>query len=213
MSYYFSRLSLASLFVLAGIIVSSGGLLLLKQLGQVYRTVDLSYPESEQTFYNWLAAAVKQYGRNSNQLADLIAERLLMMGIHDRRDVINSMMIDQFWDELAPPGIDRTPIFALMSRATRTALKSAPLNGDLWLYAAWLRTRINRFDDIAAAYFLLSQRFTPREEALVLQRLDFITQLVKTPPVVVKAAAIADVSVVQRFNAEGAKKYSEQLQR
>jgi hypothetical protein len=198
--------------MLGGLAVSSVGLFFLQNLSQVYRPVDVAYWESEQTFYDWLAEVIKQRGLASSQLADFIAERLLVMATTDRRDAVNSMMIDMFWDELAPPGTDRTPIFSLMDRATRTALKSHPLAGDLWLFAAWLRTKMQGFDDKAAEYLLLSQRFTPREKTLVLQRLDFVTQLVKTPSEEARASVLADLLVVQQLDPNGAKEYSKQLQ-
>src|SRR5687768_1973960 len=130
------RRPIAIIFVLGGLAVSSVGLTVLNNFSQVYRTVDIAYWETEQTFYDWLAEVIKQRSLASNQLNDLIAKRLLAMATTDRRDLVNSMMIDIFWDELAPPGTDRTPIYSLMDGATKTALKSLPLAGDLWLFAA-----------------------------------------------------------------------------
>lgn len=212
MSDRFSRVLLALTFVCCGAIVSSAGIFLLQYLSQVYRPVDLAYRQSEQTFYDWLAAEIKQNVPQSKHVADLIAQRLMLMAITERRDAINSMMIDYFWDELAPPGTDRTPIYSLMDRATKSALKSLPLAGDLWLFAAWLRTMTNGFDEKAAEYLLLSQRFTPREKTLVLSRLDFITQLVTTASAEVKNASLMDLSVAERVSSKSAKEYSQLLQ-
>jgi hypothetical protein len=202
----------AIVLVLFGLVVSSAGLQLLQHLSHIYRTVDLAYRQSEQTFYDWLAPAVKKHGLQSDLLAMLISQRLLTMPIIDRRDAINSMMIDAFWDELAPRGIDRKPIFALMDESIRIALAANPLSGELWLFAAWLRTNMLGFDNTVAEFLVLSQHFTPRESALVLQRLDFVTQLEKpqTPPV--WAAIMADLSVVENIDLNLAKQYAKQLQ-
>ena len=181
---------LATVFAIFGLILAASGLLRLQQLSQIYRTVDIAYTESEQTFEHWLAPAIKQYDGDPDRLADLIANRLLAMGVHNRRNAISSMMIDEFWDDIAPPGVDRRPSFALIARATTAALKSSPLSGDLWLFAAWLRTKTVGFDDVAADYFLTSQQFTPREEPVILHRLDFVSSLPGPLPEKLKTAAM-----------------------
>jgi hypothetical protein len=207
----FSRVLLALMFICCGVIVSSAGIFLLQYLSHVYRPIDLAYRQSEQTFYDWLAAEIKQDDPQSKHVADLIAQRLMIMAVTERRDTVNSMMIEYFWDELAPPGTDRRPIYSLMDRATKSALKSLPLAGDLWLFAAWLRTMTNGFDEKAAEYLLMSQRFTPREKTLVLSRLDFITQVVSTVSAEVKNAGLMDLSVAQRLDPDAVKEYSEKL--
>jgi hypothetical protein len=206
-----SRKPLLIVLVLAGLAVSSTGLVLANQLSQVYRAVDIAYRQSEQTFYNWLEGVARTHGLKSEFLVKLIAQRLLLMPTVDRRNAINSMMIDAFWDELAPPGTDRRPIFDLMSRTTRLALSSDPLSGELWLLAAWLRTKTNGFDAKASDYFVLSQHFAPRESALVLQRLDFVVQF-KAQSSAVSAAAMADLSIARKIESKMAEQYARQLQ-
>jgi hypothetical protein len=208
----FSRMPLVIGLVLPGLVLCSAGLFLLDHLSHVYRTVDLAYRQSEQTFYDWLAPTIRKHGLKSDFLAKIIAQRLLIMSRTDRRDAVNSMMIDVFWDELAPPGTERQPIFALMEKTTRLALASDPLSGELWLFAAWLRTKMNGFDDKVSDYFVLSQRFTPRESALVLQRLDFVIQFHKALSPEVRAATMADLSLVQNINLKLANQYAKQLQ-
>jgi hypothetical protein len=206
------RVPLAIALVVSGLVTGSAGLLLLQHLSQIYRTVDVAYRENEQTFYDWLAVAARKHGLKSDHLTRLITQRLLVMGATDRRNAINSMMIDVFWDELAPPGADRTPVFDLMYKTTRIALSSDPLSGELWLFAAWLRTKLAGFDDTASHYFVLAQRFTPRESALVLQRLDFVTELVEKPNADARTAVLADLSVIQQFDPRSAAVYSQKLQ-
>jgi hypothetical protein len=206
-----SRALLPIVFAIFGLVLSASGLLLVQQLGRIYRTVDIAYTESEQTFYDWLAGAIDQLDRDPDRLADLIAGRLTAMGVYNRRNAVNSMMIDEFWDELAPPGVDRQPRFSLMTRATRAALESSPLGGDLWLFAAWLRTKTVGFDDVAADYFLISQQFTPREEPLVLQRLDFVAGLPGPFPEKLKTAAMSDLSIAEKFAPALAKDYRSSL--
>lgn len=198
--------------VLLGVLISSAGLLLLRHMSDLYRTVDLGYRQSEQTFYDWLAPEVIKHGPKSDFLVNLIAHRLLIMSTTDRRDAVNSMMIDMFWDELAPPATDRKPIFALLDKSTRIALASDPLSGELWLFAAWLRTKMGGFDNKAAEDLVLSQRFTPRESALVLQRLDFVTQRNKPQSPEVRTAMLADLSVLQNIDLNLARQYANQLQ-
>ena len=205
------RVPLAIALVGFAVIITSLGLLLVQRLSQVYRAVDVSYRENEQTFYDWLAPAMRKHGLKSDHLVKLITQRLLVMGATDRRNAINSMMIDVFWDELAPPGTNRTPIFDLMYRTTTLALSSDPLSGELWLFAAWLKTKLTGFDYKSSNYFVLSQRFTPRESALVLQRLDFITEFAENPDAAAKAAALDDLSVLQHFDPRSAGVYSQKL--
>jgi hypothetical protein len=195
LSHRFDRRLLATVLVLFGFAVSAGGLLQLRQLSQIYRIVDIAYAESEQTFHDWLAGATNRYDRDPRRLADLIADRLVTMGVYNRSKAVNAMMTNKFWDELAPPGVSRRPRLTLMTRATSNALKSSPLSGELWLFAAWLRTKTTGFDDTAADYFLASQRYAPREEWLVLRRLDFATDLANPLPDELKAAAMIDLSI------------------
>ena len=202
---------LATVFAIFGLILSASGLLRLQHLSQIYRSVDIAYTKSEQTFEHWLTPAINRYHRDPDRLTDLIANRLLAMAVHNRRNAINSMMIDEFWDDIAPPGVDRRPTFALIARATTAALKSSPLSGDLWLFAAWLRTKTVGFDDVAADYFLTSQQFTPREEPVILHRLDFVSGLPGPLPEKLKTAAMNDLSMAEKFAPALAKEYRSNL--
>jgi hypothetical protein len=184
----------------------------LNELSSIYRTEDFAYTESEQTFELWLTDTIRRGGYTSVSKSNLIAKRLLMMSIPNRRNAVSSMMIQLFWDELAPPGTDRRLIFNLMAEATSKALKLSPLSGDLWLFQAWLRTQTNSFDIVAEKYFLTSHRFTPREGQLALRRLDFIMSLDQHLSAEASAAAKEDLSLLPQLEPSLTRDYEIRLQ-
>src|SRR5262245_14022249 len=93
-----SILFLGALLVIGGLTLGLG-LKALSNIRQIYRSEDLAYSESIQTFRLWFLEA-RRHAASDSALTGVVAERLRTMRIDKRRALVNALMSDSYLETL-----------------------------------------------------------------------------------------------------------------
>ena len=147
--------------------VAGAGLAGFFALQRTHLTDEIAYSVSPLTFRAWLAA------RDPAATApELVAERLLLLTLPQRRDLVLVMSGRRFWTDLAAEPARRRAFEQLTLEGARTALARAPMLADLWFLAGRLHSRLGGLDPTAQRYLALSATYAPYDLDLALARLE-----------------------------------------
>src|SRR5262245_5796229 len=118
-----SLLFLALLLALGGTTLGMG-VLSLKELSHSYREQDLVYGESPQAFRLWYLQA-RQHWIPDDAFVKMVADRLILMRVDQRRKLVHALMSDDFLDSLSRVKRNRRVDLDVLSTAVLQALASS----------------------------------------------------------------------------------------
>jgi len=166
----FIRLISALGLLLIAVIVAGGGGWQLARLERTHLKEEILYPVTPRSLQAWL----KTLDINDPASADRLADRILLMSLPQRRDVVISMSGAAFFAQLNPKFTQQRTFRTVALKAVLSALAKAPLLGDLWFLAANLRGQLFGIDPDVQQYLGLSFIYAPKEVDLVLARLQMM---------------------------------------
>ncbi len=166
----FARLiGVLGLLVIA-VLVAGGGAWQLARLDQTHLKQEILYRVTPRSVQAWL----KTLDIDDPASADRLADRMLVMSLPQRRDVVISMSGSAFFAELEPKFTQQQHLRSVALKAVLSALSQAPSLGDLWFLAAYLRGQISGVDPVVQQYLGLSFVHAPKEVDVVLARLQMM---------------------------------------
>ncbi len=163
-------ISALGLFLIA-VLVAGGGAWQLARLERTHLTEEVLYPVTPRSLQVWL----KTLDLDDPATADLLADRIGLMSLPQRRDAVIAMSGSSFFAELEPKFTQQRTLRTVALKAVLSALAEAPLLGDLWFLAAHLRGQLFGVDPEVQQYLGLSFIYAPKEVDMVLARLQMMS--------------------------------------
>lgn len=152
-------------------IVAGGGAWQFNRLDQTHLKEEILYPVTPKSLQIWM----KTLEISDQASADLLADRILLMSLPQRRDAVIGMSGTTFFAELNPKFVEQQNLKVLVLKAVLSALSRAPALGDLWFLAGKLHGQLYGVDPKAQKYLQLSFAYAPKEVDLVLARLEMMS--------------------------------------
>ena len=199
------------------ILVLSAGLFLMgtlasARLNATYLANDLVRLESPKSFRVWLLQGVKSSEKNTPDLTENIASRLLLMSLYARRQLVVTAGTNDFWYETGLPEAEIILAGEALLAGVLAALKKAPSLGGLWLLAANLEIRLNGFSETARKYLQASRIYTPNETDMVLQRINLSAVVWPLLNAEDRKGFKADFGVMEKISARNSQRLKASLQ-
>ncbi len=180
---------MAFLFLTVGAAVLAAGLFQLDRLARAYRDRDLFLVETPESFRAWLV-------QGDSKSPEVIAQRLLFMGLPMRRQLVFRLIGPGFWRDDGG-GRALRAARAPLQQGIAIALSQAPAAGDLYLALAWLEAQRHGLNLRVRLALRASQVFMPREFDLALRRAALLAPAAPVLPDAERAILAQDIEVVR----------------